>query len=80
MDAVLRLERHGGSGAAGLGGDFVAHHFEELQAGVQGFAHQQFEGSFGGFELVALKLHLLDAIEQVAARGVVQPVFQDRAA
>ena len=63
-------------GARGFGGGLVAHHFEELQAGAQRLADQQFESSFGGFEFIALKLHLLDAIQQIAAGGIVQPVFQ----
>ena len=60
--------------AGGARGDFVAFDVEEMHAGVQRFADQQFEGAFGGFELVALVLHLLDALQQVAARVFVQAV------
>ena len=41
---------------------------------MQRLAHQQFERALGGLELVALVLHLLDALEQFAARLLVQPV------
>ncbi len=60
--------------ADGARGDFVAHHVEEVHAGVQGFADQQLEGAFGGFEFVALVLHLLDALEQFAAGVLVEAV------
>jgi hypothetical protein len=39
-------------------------------------AHQQLEGAFGGFQLVAFILHLLDALQQLAAGVFVQPVCQ----
>ena len=38
-----------------------------MHAGAERFADQQFEGAFGGFQLVAFVLHLLDAFEQFAA-------------
>ena len=60
----------------GFGGHFVIDHFEELQAGLERFPDQQLESSLGGFQFVALKLHLLDAFQQFAAGGIVQPVFQ----
>ena len=60
--------------AGGAGGDFVALHVEEVHAGVQGFADQQLEGAFGGFEFVAFVLHLLDALEQFAAGVFVEAV------
>ena len=43
---------------------------------MQRLAHQQLEGAFGGFQFVALVLHLLDALEQLAARVVVQALGQ----
>ena len=43
---------------------------------MQRLADQQLERAFGGFELVALILHLLDALQQLAARVVVQAVCQ----
>ena len=55
---------------------FVVDHFEQMQPGMQRLAHQQFEGAFGGFELIALKFHLLDAVEQLAARRIVQALVQ----
>ena len=62
--------------AAGARGNFVAVHFEEVQPGIQRLAHQQLEGAFGGFQLVAFVLHLLDALQQFAARIFVQAVGQ----
>ena len=53
--------------AGGAGRDFVAFDVEEVHAGAEGFADQQFEGAFGGFEFVAFVLHLLDALEEFAA-------------
>ena len=41
---------------------------------MQRLADQQLEGALGGFEFVALVLHLLDALEQLAARVFVQAV------
>ena len=77
VDAVLDAQRDGGGGAADQArGDVVAHHFEEIQAGMQGLADQQLEGAFGGFEFVALMLQLLDALEQLAARFGVQAFGQ----
>src|ERR1035437_4547906 len=71
VDIVLRLDRDGGGGSGGVGGrpgrDFVAFDIEEVQAGAEGFADQQLEGAFGGFEFVALVLQLLDAFEEFAA-------------
>ena len=43
---------------------------------MQGFADQQLEGAFGGFEFVAFVLHLLDALEQFAAGVFVEAVGQ----
>ena len=79
MHAVLRAQGDGGggvggSGAARAGGYFVAFHIEEMQAGVEGFAHQQLEGAFGGFEFVAFVFHLLDALQQLAAGVLVETV------
>ena len=79
VDAVLRLDRDGGGGVRSVSpaarvDDFVALDVEELHAGMQRFADQQLEGAFGGFELVAFVLHLLDALEQFAAGVFVQAV------
>ena len=41
---------------------------------MERFAHQQFEGAFGGFEFVAFVLHLLDALQQFAAGVLVEAV------
>ena len=43
---------------------------------MEGFADQQLEGAFGGFELVAFVLHLLDALQQLAAGVFVEAVGQ----
>src|ERR1035437_3660981 len=71
VDIVLRLDRDGGGGSGGIGGgaggDFVALDIEEVQAGAEGFADQQLEGAFGGFEFVAFVLHLLDALQEFAS-------------
>ena len=34
---------------------------------MEGLADEELEGAIGGFEIVALEFHLLDAFEQVAA-------------
>ena len=70
MHAILRAQGDGGGSArgrcaAGAGGHFVALHVEEVHAGVQRLADQQFESALGGFEFVAFVLHLLDAFEQI---------------
>ena len=72
ISAVERESPRGG----GFGGDLVAFHFEEVHAGIEGFAHQQLESAFGGFQLVALVFHLLDALEQLAAGVFVEPAGQ----
>ena len=59
-----------------LRGDFVAFDIEELHAGMQRFAHQQLEGAFGRFQLIALVFHLLDAFQQLAARIFGQAIGQ----
>ena len=56
--------------------DFVALDVEEVRAGAERFADQQFEGAFGGFQLVAFVLHLLDALEQFAAGVFFEAVGQ----
>ena len=38
-----------------------------MQARVQGFADEQLEGAFGGFEFIALEFEVLDAFEELAA-------------
>jgi hypothetical protein len=50
-----------------FGGDLVAFHFEEMHAGIQGFADEQFEGALRGFQFATLVFQLLDALEQLAA-------------
>src|ERR1017187_6106712 len=71
VNIVLRPDRDGGGGSGGVGGgpgrDLVAFDVEEMQTGAEGFANEQLEGAFGGFELVAFVLHLLDALEELAA-------------
>ena len=74
MDAVLNQRDRRGGAAEGAW-SFVAHHFEQLQPGMQRFTDQQLERSFRGFDFVALVLHLLDAFQQFAARGF-QTLFQ----
>src|SRR5947199_3170019 len=72
MHSILGPESDTGGGvggpvAVGARGDLVAIHVEELQSGMEGFANEQLERALGGFELVAFILHLLDALEQLAA-------------
>jgi hypothetical protein len=55
------------AGAAGARGHFVAVHIEEVHARIERLAHQQLEGAFGRFQLVAFVFHLLDALQQFAA-------------
>ena len=57
-------------------GDFVALDVEEVHAGAEGLADQQLEGAFGGFELVAFVLHLLDALQEFAAGVFLEAVGQ----
>ena len=60
-----------------FGGHFIIQHVEGMEARVDGFAHEKFECSFGGFEIVALVFHLLDALKNFTARGFRQVlVFQ----
>ena len=47
-----------------------------MQPRIQRFAHQQLEGALGRFQFVAFVLHLLDALQQLAARVFVQAVGQ----
>ena len=56
--------------------DLVALHIEEVHARMQRFAHQQLEGALGGFQFVAFVFHLLDALQQFAARVFGQAVGQ----
>src|SRR5260370_3927585 len=58
----------------GAGRDFVAFDVEEVHARAESFADQQLEGAFGGFELVAFVLHLLDALEELAAGAFFEAV------
>src|ERR1035438_1901081 len=71
VDIVLRPDRDGGGGSGGVGGgpgrDLVAFDVKEVQTGAEGLADEQFAGALGGFELVAFVLHLLDALEELAA-------------
>ena len=83
VDAVLGLQRHGRSGmrAARTAGCAWSRPrslstSKKCMPGMQRFADQQLEVAFGGFELVALVLHLLDALEQLAAGVVAQAVRQ----
>ncbi len=47
-----------------------------MHARIQRLAHQQLEGAFGRLQLVALVFHLLDPLQQFAARILAQPVGQ----
>ncbi len=81
MDAVLHAQRYGRGGLrlvdpVVLVATSIADHFEQIEAGTQGLANQQLEGAFGGFQLIALMLHLLDAVEQLAAGVRVQAIFE----
>ena len=76
MDAVLGFQRYGCGRARRFCGDLVAHDFEKLQTGVQSLAHQKLKGPLGRFELVTLKLHLLDAVEQLTPGGIVEAILE----
>ena len=79
VNAVLNLDDDGGGGLGlevvlHLGGDLEVEEIEKGDAGTEGFADQQLEGALGGLELVAEVLHVLDALEQLAAGILAEPV------
>src|ERR1035438_1195424 len=78
VDIVLRPDGDGGGGSGGGGGGpgraLVAFDVEEVQTGAEGFADEQLEGALGGLEFVAFVLHLLDALEELAAGGLFEAV------
>lgn len=74
VDGFTYFESDAGSGECiavvlEFGAHFVVDDIEGMEIGVDSFAHQEFKGAFGGFEIVALVFHLLDALQNFAAGG-----------